>query len=188
MFYKWISMYSWVSTGLGYCWGYNIERTFFLGCCIVYVHYYVYLKMNVPSLSHFLDYFRRIASLIFMHVHYGTSFYPTLFGSKNKSYMRMIWQKDHDDRGMYRLWKIRFFACTKKKPFWKRRETENTLPLQNIHKLTKHTSKISSSLRFIHKTSIQVYMYVAHQHLVFVLRERRRASFFFNDRETYFMK
>lgn len=67
------------------------------------------------------------------------------------------------------------------------RATEDTLPLQNIHKLTKHTSKIKSSSRFIHKTFIQVYRYVTHQHSVFVLRERRRASFFY-DRETYFMK
>ena len=58
------------------------------------------------------------------------------------------------------------------------RATVDTLPLQNIHKLTKHTSKISSSSRFIHKTFIQVYRYVTHQHLVFVLRERRRASYF----------
>ena len=85
---------------------------------------------------------------------------------------------------------IRFFWC-KRNPktngSFDRKHTEDTPSLQNIHKLTKHTSKIKSSSRFIHKTFIQVYRYVPHQHLVFVLRERRRASFFY-DRETYFMK
>jgi hypothetical protein len=88
LFYKWISMYLWLSTGLGYCWGYNKDH--FSWAAAASYTYTMYIYMNVPSLSHFLDYFRRIASLIFMHAHYGTSFYPTLFGSKNKSYMRMI--------------------------------------------------------------------------------------------------
>ena len=84
---------------------------------------------------------------------------------------------------------IRFFGASETQitnGFFDRKHTGQTPSIQKIHKLTKHTSKISSSSRFIHKTFIQVYRYVTHQHSVFVLRERRRAPFFY-DRETYFM-
>jgi hypothetical protein len=68
-----------------------------------------------------------------------------------------------------------------KNGFFNKRSSGKTLRLQNIHKFAKHTSKIQ--VHVIKHSLFLVYRYVTHQHSVLVLRERRRASYFFDERD-----
>ena len=80
-------MYSWVSTGLGYCWGYNIDHFSWAAAASYTYNMYIYMNECVPSLSviswtisvEFFFYFHVCP----LYVTWGTSFRPTLFRSKN---------------------------------------------------------------------------------------------------------